>query len=654
MINTSKEYKAIIYNEDIAPSFTDRAEITLKDGTVLNVTEKEIVKNGLTVNDAVSNDNSFQIGTARINTCTLQLNNIEHDFDQYDFTDAIVRPSVGLRLSNNKTEWLKKGCYTVNESVLASSIISLECVDNMNKFDTLFSEVGVTFPCTAIYLLRAVCSYCGVSLVNTTFLNADFTIQRKPSDENITCREIVAWIAQLSCNFARCNTYGALELRWYDYEALGIDLDGGIFDTSTPYVTGDNADGGNFTDYTSGDNYDGGTFADFNRYHHIYTMTRPTIGTDDIVITGVQVKAMGDKSDYGETVLCGTEGYVIQITDNPLIQENTAAIIANSIGAKINGMSFRTCSIEAAADPSREAGDVGYLTYKGNSYIILFSIVNYTIGKFQSISSSAETPSKNNSYRPSPESKTLTKAKDYADQRLTDYDLAVKQFYNLVMHSFGVYHSSEKLADGSTIDYSHDKPTLAESKNIWKQTADVFAVSNDGGKTWRGMDADGNLVAAVLSAIGINAEWIKVLTSFTVGTNFSVDQYGNMTAKNATIQGKIYADSGNIAGMDVTGGGLARTTKINDKTYTTRVYIDGGFWLATSDEYSLNKGFVNTYYDGNGNPVINIAAISNGSYNNDNILLNGYPVISFLVQMLNRIGKMENFLISHFGYDPTT
>ena len=74
----------------------------------------------------------------------------------------------------------------------------------------------------------------------------------------------------------------------------------------------------------------------------------------------------------------------------------------------------------------------------------------------------------------------------------------------------GVFETKETLEDGSTIFYLHDKSNLNESMTIWKMTADAFAVTTDGGKTWNaGMDSQGNVVVNVLSAIGINAQWIN-------------------------------------------------------------------------------------------------------------------------------------------------
>lgn len=559
MINTSNEYKKYIadsINSTLSRDFTAMADIELADNTVLNVTEKDIVLGGLKIDDSTSPSNSFQIGTAIINQCTLMLNNIGGKFNQYDFTDAIIRPYIGLKLSET-TEILQKGVFTVDEPTLASSIISLVALDNMEKFDTPFSEVTISFPCTQLQLLQAVCLHCGVSLATVTFTNSDFIVTRRPSDEATTCREIVSWIAQNGGNFAKCNTQGALELKWYDFGAFetGDSVDGGRFDEDTPYSTGDSADGGNFTDYNSGNSIDGGTFLDMDRYHHIYALSQTKIGTDDVIITGIQVKAQGTESDYGETVLFGTSGYVIEIT-NPLIQENTAGTIANSVGAKIVGMRFRPCSISTISDPSREAGDVGKLSHKGNTYQILLTSVSSQIGGSDNLSCDAETPSRKQSVRFDAQTKAIIEARKNAKEQLTAYDQAVQQLTNLMTNSFGVHKSEEELEDGSIIYYMHNKPTLAASSTIWKMTADAFAVSTDGGKTWgAGFDSNGNAVLNVLNAIGINADWINV----------------------GTIKGiRVEMADGKIGKFNITKGGLENDTfKLYD--------ADGSPWMWMHD-----------------------------------------------------------------------
>ena len=542
MINVSNEYKQAI--RESGKKQYGGAIITLANGTILTLNNSNIMENGIGIKDGTTASNSFQIGSAIINELTIIIDNRKGEFSNYDFTDAVIRPTIGLQLSAT-IETLNKGVFTVDESKAIGGIISITALDNMNKFDMPFSNVTAAFPITTFNLLYATCLHSGVSLATVDFLNKDFLITRRPDDEAITCREIVAWIAQLSGNFARCNTDGALELKWYDIGAFesSDNLDGGTFDNSTPYATGDIADGGTFTDYNSGDYFDGGTFLQLDRYHHIYSLSGATIGTDDVIITGIQVKAMGTETDYGETVLFGSNGYVIEITDNPLIQEGNASTIANSVGAKIVGMRFRTCSVTATADPSREAGDVAYLSYKNNSYQILLTNLAYTIGAYDNITCDAETPSKKQSVRFSPQTKAIVEARKVAKQEISTYDLAVQQFTNLMSFGFGLYKTEELQENGSTIYYMHDKPTIAESDAVWKFGENGLLLSSDHGITW-GVDANGNMLVNVLTAIGINAEWIKVLTSFTVGANFSVNAIGELIAKAGQIGPFTLNDNG--------------------------------------------------------------------------------------------------------------
>lgn len=658
MINVSNEYKKYIADSadsTLSRDFTAKADIELADSTVLNITEEDIVLGGLKINDATSANNSFQIGTAIINQCTLMLNNIGGKFDQYDFTDAIIRPSIGLNLSET-TEWLKKGVFAVDEPTVASSVISLVALDNMNKFDTEFSNVTQSFPCTTLQLLQSVCLHCGVYLSTISFLNSDFTIERRPSDEATTCREIVAWIGQISGNFARCNINGALELKWYDLTTFEEtdSLDGGRFDNATPYSSGDNVDGGNFTDYSSGDNIDGGTFLDMKGYHHIYSLGSATIGTDDVVITGIQVKAMGTESDYGETVLFGSKGYVIVITDNPLITENKASIIANSVGAKIVGMRFRPCSITAIADPSREGGDIAKLSHKGNTYHILLTNLSSQIGSNDNLSCDAETPSRNNSTRYSAETKVIVEARKLINNEKSSRQIAIDELNDRLTNSSGLYNTEEEKPDGSKISYSHDKPTLAESSIVWKFTAEAIGLSTDGGITYPyGLTIDGNVIANILETIGINAEWIKVLTNFTVGDNFSVNSEGSLVAKNADIRGHIEADSGEIAGMDIGANGFEKVYKVNDENFTVALeMLENGFALSTESTNNTVAGGINVIHDANGVPSMNIYVRDENGVRNDKIYLNRQPILSNSTSLNNRLTHLVNWAITTFNYDP--
>lgn len=512
MINVSNEFKTVVSGSD--RKFYPSAVITLADNTVLNIDNSRIKQ--LKIEDATSQSGSFSIGSAIINKLTLSINNVDDAYSEYDFTNAVIRPSVGLQLSAS-IETLNKGVFTADDPKVKSSTITLTALDNMVKFDKPFSGVSQIFPCTAQSLLNTVCTYCGVSLGTSTFDNDDFSIQEIPSDEATSCREIISWIAQLGGNFARINTSGALEIKWYDMD---------VFEDET------------YDDLTAVDGL-----------HSITSTTSLSLSTDDVVITGITVC---DSSEDANSYTSGTSGYLIQIDNNDLVRSLAdATSVATFIGNKIIGMRFRPLSATAKSDPSVEAGDIAkVLDRKGNYYHAFLSNVSYGVYQSMKLSCDAESPARNSATRYSTDTKTIVKARQTAEKKIDAYDLAVQQFFNLMTYGFGLYKSEEVLPDGSTIYYMHDKPTVAESSAVWKFNSNGIFLSNDHGVTW-GVDTNGNMLVNVLTAIGINAEWIKVLTSFTVGTKFSVDAEGKLTASDADISGKVKAESGEISGFSI-------------------------------------------------------------------------------------------------------
>ncbi|NTW90558.1 MAG: tail fiber domain-containing protein [Erysipelotrichaceae bacterium] len=204
-------------------------------------------------------------------------------------------------------------------------------------------------------------------------------------------------------SFARVNRSGQLEIKWFDFSVFGDLLDGGVFDVGTPsYVTGDIADGGDFT-FTETTNYDGGNFTDLAKFHHIYKLSSSSISTDYITITGIQVIRAKDNENY----LYGTTGYVLSI-NNILINSGTTQSVATTLGNILNGMVFRPLSVSALSDPSIEAGDVAYVSdRKGNSYQTLITTIQYKIGGFETFRCDAETVSEQQSVQYTAEEKAV-------------------------------------------------------------------------------------------------------------------------------------------------------------------------------------------------------------------------------------------------------
>ena len=509
MINVSNEYKYIMGNS--GGKFDTRIRLVLADGTELELTGEDVMQNTFRIDDGTSGSGSFDVGAAVIGQCKFTLNNFDDKFSLYDFEGAVIRPSVGMVLSGDRTEWINKGVFTVDAAKATGMLVNISALDNLEKFDRPYSESTLQYPATLAQILRDACQVCGVILATSQFDQQGYIVRQRPEDEALTFREVVAYVAQIGGYYARCDTTGALRLAWYKTDLFtSLDgLDGQYFDRSDPdrYISGDNADGGDFADYTTGDNADGGAFDELKNWHHIYNLKSQEICTDDVVITGICVT-----DAEGAETLAGTEGYVLQLESNPLILDGEGEAAALALYKKIAGMRFRPLSVTCLGDPSIEAGDPAIVSdRKGNAYPCFITNLQFTIGATMSISCDAETPSANSAASYSAATKAVVAARKETQKQISTYDLAVQRLTSLVTQSFGAFKSEEILSDGSTIFYMHDKPTREESQHVWRMAGNVFAVSSDGGKTWNaGLDSHGNAVLNVLSVVGINAEWINV------------------------------------------------------------------------------------------------------------------------------------------------
>lgn len=514
MINTSTEFQQVHLKNSVCIT---KATILLKDGTLLEIDSPQISQGATKIDDGVTGSNKFEVGSAIANKLTLSLNNRYDEFSDYDFTDAVVTAWVGKQLSD-RIEWLKKGVYNTDDPTATPAILSLECLDNMSKFDAAY-DGGIGFPATLQSIVQYCCTQCGVILVNGEFPNYRYKVSKNPftGATNITYRAIIAYCALLAGCYARCNVDGSLELKWFDTAAFDGIIDGGVFDeTEKPsYQTGDNLDGGNFTDYSSGDTADGGTFTDVLPYHHIYSFSSLSVSTEDVVITGIRVTAADSedsagKKVEGETYLCGAEGYVLDVSGNPLIEAGKAKDVAEYLAGRVVGMRFRPFTASAIGDPSWEAGDAAIITdRKGNSYYTYLTNITYSTGGYASISCDAEPAARHSADRYAEINKIVADIKKDSQQKLTEYGKMLEQMNNLAINAMGYYETQETQDDGSVITYMHDKPLLSDSKIVYKQSIDGFFWSRDGGKTWTGgIDKDGNAVMNVIAAIGLYADWI--------------------------------------------------------------------------------------------------------------------------------------------------
>lgn len=511
------------------------ADITLTDGTVINLTNADFWSNGMKFEDSVSDDNTFNIGSANINTLNLSINNFDGKYTDYDFTDATVICYVGIELEPEDTSALldttgdKILDTTGNEIIVHknaliekirictmtvidtpyqnTTIIELECEDNMRKFDRDYSASKLKYPATRKQIMQDACKVCGVTLDTLNFYQDSYQIPARPDDEALTFRQVIAWTCQIGCQYARCDKYGRLTIKWYDTE---------ITDANRVAINSTNG----FT---------------------------PNL--DDVVITGVQVTEYLESTSTDEeasSYLYGEEGYVLKISANKLIPQGTGEVVANIIGEKCVGMSFRPFETECLTDIVLEAGDAVLITdRKGNKYKSYLTNVVLQPGSFEQISCNAESAARNSSKTYSLVTQAAVDARKSVWRERTTREQALQEFKDRLDNSTGVYTTVQTQQDGSQIFYLHDKPTLAESKAVWKMTAEAWGVSTDGGQTWNGgMTVDGDTIVRILNAVGVNADWINAGAITVTDTDGSILFSVDMDTKSVYLDGSVQIGGG--------------------------------------------------------------------------------------------------------------
>ncbi|WP_444659402.1 hypothetical protein ACRQV7_03040 [Caproiciproducens sp. R2] len=364
MYHTSVLYKNLAHKD--GRDWNAKARVVLKDGTELQLNDKDFMVGGIEWNAATSEQGTFTVGAAVIGEVVLTLNNFEDKFSQYDFTGSVIYPEVGLTTQvhwrdGKIIEWIPLGVYTVDEAPTIGSTIQITALGNLSKLDSPYSASQLEYPATLAQIALDVCNRHGLTLATTTFLNSDYVVSTKPEDNSITDREIMSYIAELSGCFCRETRAGEIAFAWYDFDRF-----------LTPLPDGKEPPA------------------------EIRKSSEYNIETSDITVTGVQI--IPRESD-GNQYIYGTEGYVVKIEYNPLAQENLQELVS-SVGEKLVGMTFTPYTVTTLSDPSLDCGDVVLVTdKKGIIHQSFISNADFAIDGYEIFSADAESQSKNQSVR---------------------------------------------------------------------------------------------------------------------------------------------------------------------------------------------------------------------------------------------------------------
>ena len=534
MINVSDTFKQKLQDGE---RVWQEVEITFPGGTVKTVKD-EIMGENCTFSDCAESS-SFPIGCVVCKSMTLELDNTSDQWKNYNFYmakvhaylkmqtsvaspattdelldenyDPILDQSGGAILATkaateDRVETIDKGIYTITTPEQYGEILSFTALDDMYKTNATYIS-HLVLPQSIETLVRDACETLGIPS-EVSMAHGNLIVSEIP--ENMTFRQLFGWAAMLETANARLDSRGYLRfIRWdfsnvqEDYNAV-VDADGNV-----TFKGGASIDSESFISPTGNWTIDSDGFltliesaADTSEKLKDF-FTSPTVSSDDIVITGIKLKNRENEAMYGST------GYVLEL-ENDLVADSDLDTVAAQIGDSIIGAKFRNMSGELVYNPLIEFGDMAY-TYdrKWNRYITPLTDVSCSVNGKTTVKTQADDPIRGQSKFQSESTKAIVEARRLVKKEQSAREKAVKKLEETLKNSSGLYETSVAQEDGSTITYLHDKPTLAESKNVIKFTAEAIGVSNDGGKTYPyGFFLTGDLIAKILYAHGINADYI--------------------------------------------------------------------------------------------------------------------------------------------------
>ncbi len=428
------------------------------------------------------------------------------------------------QLGQDVYEYIPLGLFNIDEANRQRNSIKLKAIDNMIKFDESYELSDLTYPTTLYQIYVNACNECDVPIGTSVFPNMDYVVQEKPQDD-LTFRDMIGYITELSGTFAACNRTGALELKWYEESENEL----------TPQ----------------------------NRFNFI--------PSDDLVqIKGVI--ATIDDTKY----LAGTEQYSIDLSLNPLLQSDFETLLQN-IYNNVKDTSFTPFESNWQGNPAMQTGDkITQTDRDGNVYNTLVTSSTYKYRgastlkaeglpisakgykgylnkKIKSIIKQSESTEKNTEVKFAILEESITQN---ATQISTTEDRVTTAESSITQNADQI----QLRVTQTTFNALGNRVTTAESSIT--QNADQIQLR----VTQTTFNALGNRVTTAESSITQNADQIALKVSETDYNGNTISSLINQTATTIKIQASKIDLQGYVTATDLSGSG---TTVINGANIST-------------------------------------------------------------------------------------
>jgi hypothetical protein len=435
--------------------FSVSAKITLSDSTELSIPSSKLAPSGFYWSQSAGSS-TVPLGYVVGRSFHLRLINDNDEFSSYDFWGASVELTV--QYTNYPASVVFKNLVITEPPETLGLVLEMTALDNAWRLDKPWTS-ALVFPATLNQIFLEICSNCGIDYISLDPSSRfSLSIPTKP-DAGYSCREMLSFIAQIAGGNFRINVNGKLQF-------VSISSNAATLFYSTDWI--------NFSK-----------------------------ALKSVRVTGISVE-----DENGDAVTAGTADYVLEIESSPLTKGQEQTIV-NNLLTYLSGKSFRKFDGATYSFLGPEIFDYVAIPVENTNTPALITDVTWNFNGASEFACNIETPKAvGSSYDPS--IKALQAARSLIATERTAREQAVINLTQAIAAHSGMFETTEQAQGGGTIYYLHDKPTLAASTNVIKVTSEAIGLSTDGGATYpAGVMINGDVVARLLAAEGVSADWIN-------------------------------------------------------------------------------------------------------------------------------------------------
>lgn len=469
----------ILYSGDKPIFINDEAGMPIQ----LNLTSSDVRQGDFSIDRYSCNGQMLEIGTAIASEFTLQLDNVEGQFDGVIFEGVELFVEIGISDPADGDAdiiWVPCGYFTCDHQPRRLNTLSITALDRMMRFDKKPTSGTLTLPKTVAQLVAAGCAACNVALGQSLsgLPNANYSVTALPdSQDGFSWRDIIRWCAGLMGTNAWIDWNGELRFSWYNND--------------TGYVsTTDNR--------FSSDLYE-----------------------NPIIITGVKFT---DTDEANTTYIAGTEDYAIDVSDNGFINADNADALLPNIYLAMNGFAYTPFSASAIAAPYLWPMDrVTFTDKNGKGHVSLLTNVNISVNGSTDIAAVGESAEfysygKSSSFTAQQQA-TLRRLRRVVGTNIND---AVESATAQITGALGGYVRFMYDANGVMTEILiMNTPDITTATKVWRWNQGGFGYSSNGyqGPYTTAITQDGAIVATFITSGEMSADRIQGGTLTLGGVN---------------------------------------------------------------------------------------------------------------------------------------